>query len=46
MENILIDTDIVIEYLRSRDKASTELVRLLRDDLGPSTKSISEESKN
>ena len=31
MENILIDTDIVIEYLRSRDKVSTELVRLLRD---------------
>ena len=31
MENILIDTDIVIEYLRSRDKISTELVRLLRD---------------
>jgi len=33
MENILIDTDIVIEYLRSRDKASTELVRLLRDHI-------------
>ena len=31
MENILIDTDIAIEYLRSKNKGSTELVRLLRD---------------
>lgn len=31
MENILIDTDIAIEYLRSKDKGSSELVRLLRD---------------
>ena len=31
MENILIDTDIAIEYLRSKDKGSTELVRLLRN---------------
>ncbi len=31
MENILIDTDIAIEYLRSKDKNATELVKLLRD---------------
>jgi tRNA(fMet)-specific endonuclease VapC len=31
MENILIDTDIVIDYLRSKKKASTELVHLLHD---------------
>ena len=31
MENILIDTDIVIDYLRSKKKDSTELVRLLRN---------------
>ena len=30
MENVLIDTDIVIEYLRSKDKASTELINLLQ----------------
>ncbi len=30
MENVLIDTDIVIEYLRSKDKASTELIKLLQ----------------
>ena len=30
MENILIDTDIVIEYLRSKKKSSTELIRLLQ----------------
>ena len=30
MENILIDTDVVIEYLRSKDKSSTELIKLLR----------------
>jgi tRNA(fMet)-specific endonuclease VapC len=31
MEDILIDTDIVIEYLRSRDKSSTELIELLQE---------------
>jgi len=31
MENILIDTDIVIEYLRSKDKSSTELIKLLQE---------------
>jgi len=31
MEDILIDTDIVIEYLRSKDKASTELIKLLQE---------------
>jgi predicted nucleic acid-binding protein len=31
MENILIDTDVVIEYLRSRDKSSTELIKLLQE---------------
>ena len=30
MENILIDTDIVIEYLRSKDKSSTELIKLMQ----------------
>ncbi|NLD39217.1 MAG: type II toxin-antitoxin system VapC family toxin [Desulfatiglans sp.] len=29
MENILIDTDIVIDYLRTKEKDSTELIRLL-----------------
>lgn len=31
MENILIDTDIVIEYLRSKDKSSTVLIKLVQD---------------
>lgn len=31
MENILIDTDIVIEYLRSKDKSSTELIKLMQE---------------
>lgn len=31
MENILIDTDVVIEYLRSKDKSSTELIKLLQE---------------
>lgn len=31
MENILIDTDIIIDYLRSRKKDATELVSLLRN---------------
>ncbi len=30
MENILIDTDVVIEYLRSKNKSSTELIKLLQ----------------
>ncbi|MCP4344047.1 MAG: type II toxin-antitoxin system VapC family toxin [Desulfobacterales bacterium] len=30
MEDILIDTDVAIDYLRSHDKASTMLVRLMR----------------
>jgi len=30
MENILIDTDIAVEYLRNRDKGSSELLRLLQ----------------
>ena len=30
MEDILIDTDIVIEYLRSKEKSSTELIKLLQ----------------
>ena len=30
MEDILIDTDIVIEYLRSTEKSSTELIKLLQ----------------
>ena len=30
MEDILIDTDIVIEYLRSKEKASTEFIKLLQ----------------
>ncbi len=29
MESILIDTDIVIDYLRSKRKSPTELIRLL-----------------
>ncbi|MFH0729354.1 MAG: type II toxin-antitoxin system VapC family toxin [Pseudomonadota bacterium] len=32
MENILIDTDIVIEYLRNKDKSSTVLIRLMQDN--------------
>ena len=31
MENILIDTDVVIEYLRNKDKSETELIKLLQD---------------
>jgi len=31
VENILIDTDIVIDYLRNRDKSSTELIKLVQD---------------
>ena len=31
MENILIDTDIVIDYLRGRDKSSTELIKLMQE---------------
>ncbi|WP_028325153.1 type II toxin-antitoxin system VapC family toxin [Desulfatirhabdium butyrativorans] len=31
MENILIDTDIVIEYLRNKDKSSTDLIKLMQD---------------
>ncbi len=31
MENILIDTDIVIEYLRSKDKSSTKLIKLIEE---------------
>lgn len=31
MENILIDTDIIIEYLRSRDKSSTEMIKLMQE---------------
>ncbi len=31
MEDILIDTDVVIEYLRSKDKSTAELIRLLRE---------------
>ncbi len=30
MEDILIDTDVVIEYLRSKEKPSTELIKLLQ----------------
>ena len=30
MEDILIDTDVVIEYLRGKEKSSTELIKLLR----------------
>jgi tRNA(fMet)-specific endonuclease VapC len=30
MEDILIDTDVVIEYLRSKDKAATALIRLMQ----------------
>ena len=31
MENILIDTDVVIEYLRSKDRSATELIKLLQE---------------
>ena len=31
MENVLIDTDVVIEYLGSKDKSSTELIKLLQE---------------
>ena len=31
MENILIDTDVVIEYLRNIDKSSTDLIKLMQD---------------
>lgn len=31
MENILIDTDIVIEYLRSKDKSATEMIKLMQE---------------
>ena len=30
MEDILIDTDVVIEYLRNKDKSTAELIKLLR----------------
>jgi len=30
MEDILIDTDIVIEYLRNKDKSSTQLIKMIR----------------
>jgi len=30
MENILIDTDIVIEYLRAKDKSKTLLIELMK----------------
>ena len=30
MEDILIDTDVVIEYLRSKDKSKTLLIELLK----------------
>jgi tRNA(fMet)-specific endonuclease VapC len=31
VENILIDTDIVMEYLRNKDKSSTELIKLMQE---------------
>jgi predicted nucleic acid-binding protein len=31
VENILIDTDIVIEYLRNRDKSLTALIKLMQE---------------
>lgn len=31
MEDILIDTDVVIEYLRSKNKSSAELIKLLQE---------------
>lgn len=31
MEDILIDTDVIIEYLRSKEKSSTELIKLLQE---------------
>lgn len=30
MEDILLDTDIIIEYLRSKDKSKTSLIKLLK----------------
>ena len=42
MENILIDTDVVIEYLRSKDKPSTELIKLLQEEHDVFLSSISE----
>ncbi len=30
MEDILIDTDVVIEYLRRKEKSSTELIKLMQ----------------
>jgi len=42
MENILIDTDVVIEYLRSKDKPSTELIMLLKAEHDVFLSSISE----
>ncbi len=42
MENILIDTDVVIEYLRSKDKPSTELINLLQAEHDVFLSSISE----
>ena len=30
MEDILIDTDVVIEYLRSKEKPTTDLIKLLQ----------------
>ncbi len=30
MENIIVDTDVVIEYLRTEDKAETLLIELIR----------------
>jgi tRNA(fMet)-specific endonuclease VapC len=30
MEDILIDTDVVLEYLRNKEKLSTELIKLLQ----------------
>jgi predicted nucleic acid-binding protein len=31
VENILIDTDIVIEYLKSKDKSSTDMIGLMQE---------------
>lgn len=31
MENILIDTDIVIQYLRNKDKSSTDMIKLIQE---------------
>ena len=41
MEDILIDTDVVIDYLRSRDKASTALIKMI-DRFDVSISSITE----